>query len=199
MVVSGSGSASWLGHSLSEALTRAADGTLSAARAAFQSLSIEQDPLAADIALYGVPETGGFQDRTVTTTVDEIELKIDVARVTKGGADVAGARGDSATEMVHIRVETTVDPLTGQRTRVTTDPQQATSGALDAKELDRIAGGLADGQGAFQGVIRSTTAARSPIPTTKRGWKRARAAWYKLSRSRPMSERSILPIPRKPR
>ncbi len=200
MLVSGGGSASWLGHSLSEALTRAADGTPPAARAAFQSLSIEQDPLSADIALYGVPETGGFQDRTVTTTVDEIELKIDVARVTKGGSDTAGARGDAATETVRIRVETTVDPLTGQRDARHQRP------ASDNERRARRQGARSDRRragGRPRRLARRGVARRSPhdhaylLPNAV-GEGPGRPG-TKLSRSRPTRARSTSPIPLKRR
>ena len=103
--------------------------------------------------MYGPPETGGFQDRTVTTTVDEIALKVDVARVAKPGSDAAGASGESTTETLRIRIETTVDPVSGRQTQKVVTPDQASTGALAPKDLARIAAELADGKGALRGVV----------------------------------------------
>jgi len=153
MVISGIGSGSGLGHSLFQAMTRAGVGTPAASQTDFASLNVGNDPLQPHFGASLSTGASGFQDRIVTTTVDDIALKVDVSRVVKGVPGGASASGDSTTETFRIRVETTVDPLTGQQTQKVVNPEPGSSSPLDPQELNQIADQLARGKGSLQGVV----------------------------------------------
>lgn len=153
MMIPGVGGFSGLGSSLFQSMTRATAGAPLPRSSDFATLSIGSDPLAPDTGAYAPPLMAGFEDRTVTTTIDDIVLKVDVSRVVKGAADSTSTSGDSATETLRIRVETTADPITGQQTRRVVDPAVSSAGALDSKTVNALAEELANGQGALQGVV----------------------------------------------
>ena len=163
MPISGIGQITGAASTLHGALLSAADP--GAARSlSTGSASTAGDPL--DPGSFVLP--GGYGDgygRTVTTTVDEITIDVNVTRVTKdGAADAAsGAAPDnSAGDTYHIQVTTVYDPSTGKTTRSVIDPVKATSGTVDNAQIDAIERKLQDGDGVLAGNVsiddqRSTT------------------------------------------
>jgi hypothetical protein len=156
MVISGMESRSPLGASLFHALTAAAAGDVATRGGRFSGLAVERDKLEPEIGLYGAPIGSDFQDRTVTTTVDDITVKIDVARVAKGASADGAAAGTSATQTVHVRITHTVDPLSGQRTDEVVDAGAPSAGQLDPGTLDDVSRALHDGDGVMRGTASIT-------------------------------------------
>jgi hypothetical protein len=96
-----------------------------------------------------LPGGYGSFDRTVTTTVDDISVKVDVSRVVKN----ASTPDNAATDTVQIQIKTVYDPSSGKKTTTVIDPVTGGSADLSDAQISAIEAQLADGKGALAGDV----------------------------------------------